>query len=693
MSELLLSLVFCCYPSNDLYQALIQSGYHYPRYDTIDQTLEAAPEGSCVFLLADEYPSKTNTLTTEQLKKAQSKKLKLYLEYFSEVPGYSIGSVKHTQWERCVVNSDLFGPALPKMQILMAHDCHFLPVETTVEPLVVVAKVAGYDSAILGLPEVTYPILMKSADGQMILATTGLSRFKTGRYAPKNEWKALWKSILNQFETTDHFPQFDWESDVHPTWGKGETLPSDFENQTFSRAVNWIHHSQLFPDADQVESIHELLKNGQETRPTLPNGKPDGDGTLGFMEGYASTIKTDGNQLQRLPLRADCMAEVAMVLALDWEINQNAQSRDRARNLMDYIYYSGKLTGGARSNPDHSAYGMIAWGAISWVWEKANYTDDNARVLLASLAARKALETDEWDLPIMKAVLANLRTTGPSGYRSARMDVDGMDHKDWKYFQNKDRVNYSTHHESYMWACYLWAYHQTGYPVFLEKAKNGIRLMMKAYPDEWRWGDNIERARFLLCLAWLVRVDDTPEHREWLKQISDDLLKYQDACGALREKPIVHKADGAYQAQTNETYGQGETAVVQKDGDPATDQLYTTGFALLGLHEAALATGDTTYRDAGDRLAEYLCRIQIKSEKYPYLDGAWYRAFDFNKWEYWASSGDAGWGAWSVESGWGQAWISALLGLRRKDISLWDYSHRQDMSYVFDEALKQIPQQ
>ena len=32
----------------------------------------------------------------------------------------------------------------------------------------------------------------------------------------------------------------------------------------------------------------------------------------------------------------------------------------------------------------------------------------------------------------------------------------------------------------------------------------------------------------LLPLAWLVRVDDTPEHREWLRQVATDLVSDMD---------------------------------------------------------------------------------------------------------------------------------------------------------------------
>src|SRR2546427_13267004 len=89
--------------------------------------------------------------------------------------------------------------------------------------------------------------------------------------------------------------------------------------------------------------------------------------------------------------------------------------------------------------------------------------------------------------------------------------------------------------------------------------------------------------------------------------------------------------------QNNEAYGTGETPLIQKNGDPACDQLYTTGFALLGLHEAVAATGDVELKKAEDKLADFLVRVQTRSERHPELSGAWMRAFDFQRWDYWAS--------------------------------------------------------
>ena len=69
--------------------------------------------------------------------------------------------------------------------------------------------------------------------------------------------------------------------------------------------------------------------------------------------------------------------------------------------------------------------------------------------------------------------------------------------------------------------------------------------------------------------------------------------------------------------------------------DPVSDLLYTSNFALLGLHEAARATKNASYAEAENKLANFLVRIQAKSGQaaQPELDGAWFRAFDYHKWE------------------------------------------------------------
>ena len=73
--------------------------------------------------------------------------------------------------------------------------------------------------------------------------------------------------------------------------------------------------------------------------------------------------------------------------------------------------------------------------------------------------------------------------------------------------------------------------------------------------------------------------------------------------------------------------------------------LYTTNFAFVGLCEAAKATQDTTYIKAVNQMRDFLIRIQVRSDKFKNVDGAWFRAFNYEDWNYWASNADAGWGS------------------------------------------------
>ena len=159
------------------------------------------------------------------------------------------------------------------------------------------------------------------------------------------------------------------------------------------------------------------------------------------------------------------------------------------------------------------------------------------------------------------------------------------------------------------------------------------------YPNGWRWTNGLaqEKARILLPLAWLVRVKDTPEHRAWLRTAVDGLATLQEPCGAIREE-LGLPGKGMYPPpSSNEDYGGHEASLIQRNGDPVSDLLYTTNFAFLGLHEAAVV-GDEAAQHAEEKLAGFLCRIQIRSDAQPSLDGGWFRAFDFQRWEAWASN-------------------------------------------------------
>ena len=64
----------------------------------------------------------------------------------------------------------------------------------------------------------------------------------------------------------------------------------------------------------------------------------------------------------------------------------------------------------------------------------------------------------------------------------------------------------------------------------------------------------------------------------------------------------------------------------------------------------------------------------------PHL-GAWFRAFDFEKWEYWASDGDWGYGPWVTDNGWTNGWIMTAMALRETNTTLWDVMSEESVQW------------
>jgi hypothetical protein len=665
---------FACTADNDLFRLVPGA----KRVATPAEALDAAPDGSGVLILADGYPRTRVDLPPGFFERAKSKRLRLYVEFPA-----NDHKPRTTVWERGVVASDFFGDPLQKLRIVVPQECTFIPMPTTAatKAHLVLARVAGYDTAVYGMPKETFPLLFEDADGHLI-ATAKLSGFVTARFAPTAEWKHIWRTILRRLDPNHEPPTLDAEPLVRPS-------NSTDEREAFRRHAAFYLNSRLLITPERRDEIHRLLRANTETT-DVPTTAANGDGTLGMLEGYASAIRPDGSQPQRTPIRSDCNAEAAMVLALDVK---NDRARTVATNLLGYTF-GPEMQSLGRLDPKHPAFGLTAWGAISPAWQVGNYGDDDARVLLAAILASSAMQTNAFDAPILRGLLANLRTSGKLGFRGDRVDIGPLEQHGWRHFHDAETINYSPHFESGLWACNLWAYARTGEREFLDRTKTAIRMTMAAYEkSQWRWNDNMERSRMLLCLAWLVRVEDNPEHRAWLTKIATDLLAAQEPkTGAIADR-LANAGGGHYRIpDSNEAYGTSETPLIQKNGDPVSDQLYSTGFALLGLHEAVGATGDEKLRAAEDKLAAYLCRIQIRSEKLPYLDGAWFRAFDFGRWDFYASSADLGWGAWSVEAGWGASWTAATLALRDRKTTMWEMTAASRIADRLDRVRAEMAQ-
>ncbi|MBD3383960.1 hypothetical protein GF407_03445 [candidate division KSB1 bacterium] len=70
--------------------------------------------------------------------------------------------------------------------------------------------------------------------------------------------------------------------------------------------------------------------------------------------------------------------------------------------------------------------------------------------------------------------------------------------------------------------------------------------------------------------------------------------------------------------------------------------------------------------------------------------GTYLLSIDFQRFEHWGSNADHGWGAWVIESGWTQGWITALLALRRLDISIWELTRDSKIARHYPALRKEM---
>lgn len=536
---------FACKSDNDLFRVLAaNAGPSHPpaRFDSPAAAVAETANGGAILCLADGYPERTTDLDETVLRTAENKGLRVYVEFPSKLPELEIGDPQPVGLRRGVVGSVFFGDALPPGRIVVIHGGQFVSVGQAGLELgsaarlpLVLAKVAGVDDAAFGLANTaTEPLLFAHPRRPVLVATTKLSQFVTGRYLPSQAWAAIWKSILEYLQPGASVPALVWTPTVRPSYARDETLPADAERQALRRAASWVSHSGVLRHPNWPEEALRRSDTYNTVRDAPPAGWPRGDGSFGLLEGYSSTIRTDGSQPMRYAVRNDCVLETAMMLAFDATLAHRPDSARIATNLLTYLFTQSGLAGGPRADPNAASFGLLGWALDS---PGSYWGDDNARALLGLATASILLGDRRWDEAAARCLIANLRTTGRAGFREACVTEAALAKRGWRSFWDASPVQYSPHFQSWLWACYLRLYEQTRFEPFRERSRAGLRATMNAYPDRWDWvlrSAGIERARLLLPLAWLVRVEDTAEHRGWLRRVADDLIALQASSGAIR---------------------------------------------------------------------------------------------------------------------------------------------------------------
>lgn len=683
-------LVFCGSSENDLYKLLQKENILFKQYEDFDLALKNIKKGSGLIVIADGYPNEKTYFSKRQNDVIKKMKVKLYIEYPLYIPGQSVVKEVYTaKLERAVISSDYFGNELPKMSILGINGANIIPVKIA-DPIISFAKVAGYDKAQFGLTDTdVYPLLFQV--DSVLIATSKLSNYNIARFGPSDSWKVIWETTLSWL--VGQSVKFkSWQTDPHPTYSANEILPKDAKKNAVIKGAEWLWNARLFihPSWEKIMLEKYQSKNGNPNLffgPAIGKDLLIGDGSSGIMEGHASDINYDGVQKYRYFVRADVQGESAYLLAAAGNLLNNDKYKKTSENLLDYLFYRSEFRGGLKANKDSAVYGLIGWANTH---QGVYFNDDNARCILGAIGASSYLGNERWNKFIVENILANLRTSSKQGFQGNSLTEEQIQEKGWKYYNERDFTNPHPHFEAWMWACYLWMYDKTHYKPLLEKAKDGIKITMDAYPNQWisQNGVQQERAKMILPLAWLVRVEDTPEHRMWLDKVVQKLLESQVEIGAIREELGNDASDkNKLNILSNKEYGKNEASLIAKNGDPVSDMLYTCNFAFFALNEAAKATGNPQYKKSVAKLSEFLTRIQVKSNNHIDTDGAWFRAFDYKRWDYWASNADNGWGAWSTLAGWIQTWIVSTLILVETDQSYWDVTKKIEIEKEMNESL------
>ena len=674
---------------SNLAQLLTNEGYQLHFCTSVTEALQNASEQAPVLLLCPSYPEQGTVVTSADLALIQSKSLRVFMDFPQQIGEHLCVKTDTMELERIVV-CDSLTPQLPSMALMAFHRCVLKELDQTPDSTyLVAARVAGFDKAVYGLANTSVHPLLYQQNSQLMVAATSISNFAVCRYLPEQRVQSMFEYIMNWLLNKEGVTFSSWLTYVSPSYTVTELLPEEAGKQSIAKGVEWYYNGHfLVHPSWKKDWADKYMGDGlMPVGPELPADMPNGDGSLGVLEGHMSGIYHDGKQQYRYWMRDDVQGESSYAFAAAGDLLGKQDYLKVSSNLLDYSFR--EYRDSVRNNPKSPSYGLLGW---AYTHKGTYYGDDNARSILGSLAASAIMKNASWDKQIVECIIGNFRTTSKNGFRGGNILDSDLQKNGWRNYFNSDLVNLHPHFESWNWACYLWLYEQTKYQPLLDRVRKGISLMMAGYPNDWNWTNGIqqERARMILPLAWLYRVEPTEQHTQWLQFMTEELLKNQVACGGIREE-LGNEAKSMFGCTpSNDAYGQTEASLIFKNGDPVADMLYTTNFAFVGLCEAAMATQDPVYLKAVNQMRDFLIRIQVSSEKFKNVDGAWFRAFNYKDWNYWASNADAGWGAWSTLTGWIQSWIVGTQYLLEKNTSLWELVTQKDVSEVAKKVIDQM---
>ena len=134
----------------------------------------------------------------------------------------------------------------------------------------------------------------------------------------------------------------------------------------------------------------------------------------------------------------------------------------------------------------------------------------------------------------------------------------------------------------------------------------------------------------------------------------------------------------------NDQYGTREAPVIQQNGDPCVDNLYTQSFALLGLNEAAAASSDAALAAeitaCRDKIGGIFLSAPSRSRTKRPITVSGSVPLTMKSGRPTAATAIPPGVSGRPNPGWTEAWINHGLSMIVLDANLWDLSAEMDMA-------------
>ncbi|HLU99745.1 MAG TPA: hypothetical protein VKZ59_00675, partial [Acidobacteriota bacterium] len=367
------------------------------------------------------------------------------------------------------------------------------------------------------------------------------------------------------------------------------------------------------------------------------------DGSRGILEGFDSI-----NLNLQDWIRTDCTAQAGLTFYLYGRLVGEPEWEEKGENLLQFLMREGYQD----MDQTRPTFGFWKWGEDLTEHPSVIYTEDNSWAAYAMLRMYQLTGKADYLNRGLATVNGFLETQTPSGLRLRRMEGDLLlkNGRDW--YAKHGQPSIDPHYVSNGDIAVLLAYEITGDQKYLDSARRSIDALIEVFPN-FETRTALTRAtqyvRFVSSPALLYRYTGEDRYLEVMNEVLGEIRKRQVRNGAIPEW-------GTFRP---ENFGD-EGPVITREGEPISDQLYTTNFAMLNLQLICSVLGTQEACDSFQGLADYLSRIQLESTDRK-TNGAWNRAFDLKRWEPFGNNSDPYWGPYAIESGWTNTLISIAL--------------------------------